>query len=65
MVPTEGGPKVFSVNPLAPKAPKQNFGRQPQPLEGEEGGYCRGRGGVSEMGRPDSNSLPNSLQAQI
>ena len=25
---------------LAPKAPKQNFGCQPQTLEGEEGGRC-------------------------
>ena len=37
MVPTEGGPKILKLL-LAPKAPKQNFGCQPQTLEGEGGG---------------------------
>ena len=36
MVPAEGGPKNSEASILlAPKAPKQNFGCQPQTLEGE------------------------------
>ena len=35
-------PMVPAFNLLAPKAPKQNFGCQPQTLEGEEGGSRRG-----------------------
>ena len=35
----KAGRKIFEGKILlAPKAPKQNFGRQPQTLEGEEGG---------------------------
>ena len=43
MVPAEGGPKTFEASILlAPKAPKQKFGSQPQTLEGE-GGASIGR----------------------
>ena len=45
MVPAEGRPKILIL--LAPKAPKQNFGCQPQTLEGDEVG-----GGVQGGGAP-------------
>ena len=47
MLPAEGGPTNFEAEILlAPKAPKQNFGYQPQTLEGEGGGGDWGlRGG--------------------
>ena len=39
MIPTEGGLNILKLKiPLAPKAPKQNFGCHAQTLEGEEGG---------------------------
>ena len=47
MVPAKGGQKKFKASILlALKALKQNFGCQPQTLEGEEGGGSWGGGGV-------------------
>ena len=45
MVPTEGRLNIVKHNSSSPKAPKQNFGFQPQTLEGEEGGGGGSRGG--------------------
>ena len=39
-VPAKGGQKIFKASILlAPKAPKQNFGCQPQTLEGDGMGW--------------------------
>ena len=44
MVPAEGGPKIFKLKSPWHRRPKQNFGCQPQILEGEEGGGPKGGG---------------------
>ena len=43
MVPAEGGLKIFGLK----SSSKQNFGCQPQTLEGEEGGRGGSRGGYT------------------
>ena len=58
MVPAEGGPKIFEASILlALKAPKQNFGCQPQTLQEEEGG---GEGVQGEGGRGGQGRYPPS-----
>ena len=65
MVPRRRGAEHFEAEILlAPKAPKKNFGCQPQTLEGEEGGGGPGEGAPPppEVYGRSSTSLPLGFQ---
>ena len=66
MVPAEGGPNIFEAYILlAPKAPKQSFGCQPQTLEGEEGGGVQGGGGGVRRGTAEHSATTHGVGKRL